>query len=62
MAAGSIKEPNRKAPKPVEEVFELKQLGKGPISESARSLPKARKSKIHHFRPPKAVDIKKTRK
>lgn len=56
MAAGSIRKADPHAPRPVEEVFKLKKVGKGlesEVSEASRRMPP---------RPPKAVYVKKTRK
>ena len=55
-AAGSLRKPNPKAPKPIETFFKLKQVGKGPMdTESENSVPVAAK------KPPKAVYVKKNR-
>ena len=56
LAAGSLKKPNPTAPRPVEEVFKLKQTGKGPMSEYSYA------SETKLTKPPKAVYVKKNRK
>ena len=56
MAAGSIRKADPHAPRPVEEVFKLKKVGKGLESEASEA------SMRMPPRPPKAVYVKKTRK
>ena len=54
-AAGSLKKPNPKAPRPVEEFFKLKKMNKGPLDAASEA------SSVAAARPPKAVYVKKNR-